>query len=156
MQPFLLLAVGLLMIFLEFYLPGGVMGTIGGVIVIASLVLFVSQTDSLLAVIAYVVGVTVVLMVLFRFALWRIQNAPPDKSIYSSGDQEGYVASNYDRSAIGKTGVVTTDLKPGGHVSVDGKKYLALSQSGYVTKGEAIEVIGGEGESLIVKRVKKD
>jgi len=154
MNSFLLLGVGLLMIFLEFYLPGGIMGTLGVLIVLGSVILFVSESNSLIEVVFFIIGATAALVILFRFALWRIRHAPPDRSIYSDQDQEGFVASAFDREAIGKRGIVETDLRPGGHILVEGKKHLAISQSGYLSKGEEIEIVDGQGESLIVKKVK--
>lgn len=156
MDPYLLWAVGLLMIFLEFYLPGGIMGTLGTVVVLASIVVFAMQYDSPLAIILYTIGTIVSTVLLFKFALWRIRHAKPERSIYSEGDQEGYVASAYDASTIGKMGIVQSDLKPGGHVLVEGKKHGAISKSGYITKGSEVMVLDGEGESLIVKHYRKE
>ncbi len=156
MTPFILLFVGLLLIFFEFYLPGGVLGTLGGIVVIASVVVFAMQYDSLLAIVAYTIGTFVVLFFLVKFALWRIKNAKAGMSIYSDDDQEGFIASGYDKSSIGKVGVVETDLKPGGHIVLESKKHSAISKSGYITKGSQIIVIGGEGESLFVKSYRKE
>ncbi|MFQ5728903.1 MAG: NfeD family protein [Waddliaceae bacterium] len=154
MIPFIVLAVGFLLIFCEFYLPGGILGTLGGLVVIASIVLFVMQYDSPIAIFLYIAGVIIALYYLFTFALWRIRHSKPGTSIYSEEDQEGYAASSFDKSAIGKVGVVETDLKPGGHIIVEGKKHHAISQSGYISKGVKVAVIGGQGESLTVKHHK--
>lgn len=156
MDPYLLWAVGLFMIFLEFYLPGGIMGVLGAVAVLASIVLFAMQSNSPLAILLYIIGTVASTVLLFKFALWRIRHAKPDRSIYSEGDQEGYVACVYDKSAIGKMGIVQSDLKPGGHILVEGKKHGAISKSGYITKGSEVIVLGGEGESLTVKHYTKE
>ena len=152
MTPLLILFIGLLLIFLEFYLPGGVMGTLGALTILASVILFVMQTDSPLLIFLYIAATVVLLALVIRLALWRIRAASPESSIYSPYDQEGYYASSYDKEAVGKEGVVDTDLRPGGHVVVEGKRQLAISRSGYLSKGEKIVVIGGEGESLAVKK----
>ena len=156
MTPFIILAIGLFLVFLEFYLPGGVMGTLGALVVIGSIVVFALEYDSPVLILLYTIGTVVLLVILFRYALWRIKAAPPGRSVYSEGDQEGYVASAFDESTIGKVGVVDTDLRPGGHIIVDGKRQLAISQSGYITKGSQVIVIAGQGESLTVKNYKKD
>jgi membrane-bound serine protease (ClpP class) len=147
---------GFLLIFLEFYLPGAVMGVTGGLLVLASIIIFAMQTQSPLAIILYILGTTVLLAALIKFTLWRIRQAKPDYSIYSNADQEGYQASQFDASAIGKRGIVLTDLKPGGHILVEGKRLQAISQSGYISKGAEVVVIGGQEESLIVKLSSKD
>lgn len=151
MSPFVLLAIGLLLIFFEFYLPGGIVGTLGALVVIASIVIFAMQYESPIAIILYTIGAFTALILLFRFALWRIRHAKPERSIYSENDQEGYIASAFDESAIGKVGIVDTDLRPGGRIIVEEKKHSAISQSGYLTKGTEVLVIGGQGETLTVK-----
>ncbi len=155
MIPFILLILGLLLILFEFYLPGAILGVIGGSIILVGIILF-AQTHSLLAVLFFILGAVISVGLLIRFALWRIVKAKPENSIYLSGDQEGYQASSYDSSAIGKTGIVLSDLKPGGYVNIEGKQHQAISITGYIPKGESIIVISGQEESLIVKNLKKE
>lgn len=156
MTPFILLALGLLLIFFEFYLPGAILGILGSLLLIASVILFASQTSSILAMILFFIGVIISVTLLIRFALWRIVTAKPSKSIYLHKDQEGYQASSYDESAIGKKGIVLSDLKPGGHILIDGKQQQALSVEGYISKGTEVIVISGQEESLLVKLSKKE
>lgn len=156
MTPFVMLILGFILIFLEFYIPGAVMGVAGGVLVFASIILFAIQNQSPIAIFLYVIGTFVCLGFLIKFALWRIRTAKPEYSIYSDNAQDGYQASHFDASAIGKKGTVVTDLKPGGHIMVEGKTMQAISQSGYITKGSEVIVVGGQEESLIVKQLKKE
>lgn len=149
--PFILLAIGLLLVLFEFYLPGGIMGTIGALTVLASIVLFALNSESPLYTLLFILGSCTALAFLVKFALWRIRHAEPGYSVYSDQDQEGFHASKYDESAIGKSGVASTDLRLGGRILIDGKRHSALSQSGYIIKGTEIEVIAGQGETLIVK-----
>lgn len=156
MTPFILLIFGLILIFIEFYIPGAIMGIAGGLMVFTSIIMFAMQSQSPWEIAIYVVVVGVVLGYLIKFAIWRIRTAKPDYSIYSDDSQNGFQASSFDSTAIGKHGVVVTDLKPGGHILVDGKRLQAISQSGYLTKGTEVLVIGGQEESLIVKPIKKE
>ncbi len=156
MLPFILLAVGLLLIFLEFFLPGGIMGSIGALVVLASIVLFAMGTDSALLVIVFTTGSILAVVLLFRFALWRIKQGAPGERLYSDDAQEGFIATSFDKTAIGKIGVVASDLKPGGQVVIEEKKHSAISLSGYITKGNKVKVVGGEGESLTVKLYKEN
>lgn len=151
MSPFILLAIGFLLVFLEFYLPGAIMGIAGGGFILASLILFAMQTSSPLAITVFVVGICLGLVLLVKFAIWRIRTAKPQRSIYSNASQDGYQAVSYDASAIGKEGIVLTDLKPGGFILVEGKQQPAISKEGYLSKGTKIKVIGGEESNLIVR-----
>lgn len=156
MTPFIFLILGLLLIFTEFFVPGAIMGVSGAILVLASIVLFAMEAASPLWVLLYVIGIIISVTFLVKFAMWKIRTARPSRSIYLDSDQAGYQASSFDSSVIGKTGVVVTDLKPGGHILVEGKRLQAISQSGYLTKGTEVLILGGQEESLIVKRVKKD
>ena len=156
MSSFVLLLLGLLLVFLEFFLPGAVLGIAGGIFMLVSVVVFAMESGSMVWTFFYVVGVCVALGLLIKFAMWRIRTAKPGYSIYSNDSQEGFQASQFDASVIGKKGIVATDLKPGGHILVDGKRIQAISQSGYISKGQEVVIIGGQEESLIVKTCKKE
>lgn len=152
--PFVLLILGLVFVFLEFYMPGAVMGIIGTVLLLTSIVAFAEASESLGATLLFVIGEIILLFFLIKYTLRYIPKAKPGRSIYLSDDQEGYQASQYDKSAIGKHGFVISDLKPGGYILIEGKKQQAISQSGYIAEGSEVQVIGGEAESLIVREIK--
>ncbi len=156
MISFLLVILGLVLILVEFYLPGAIMGILGGISILIGIILFASQTSSLTAIIGFVIGTAICVICLIRFAIWRIVRAKPQYSIYSEDSQEGYQAVSYDKQALGKTWVVLSDLKPGGYILVDGHQQPAISLSGYIPKGEHVTIVGGQEQSLIVKLSKKD
>lgn len=152
MLPFVLWGIGLGLIFLEFYLPGAIMGTLGGILIGVSLVLFVQESHSLFFVSAYFVAVGLSVGALIKYALWRIPRANPEDSIYSDDSQSGFYASSFDPLLIGREGIVFSDLKPGGYITIDGKQHPAISESGYLVSGDAVVVLRGEGDSLIVMK----
>lgn len=149
MISFILLFMGLILILLEFYLPGAVMGFLGGTAILFAILSF-GQSHSLWATILFVASAIALIILLIRFAIWKIVSAKPDASIYLKSDQEGFRASSYDHQAIGKTGVVLSDLKPGGYILIDGVQHQAISTIGYIAKGTEIKVVSGQEESLIV------
>ncbi len=153
MSAYLLLIFGMLLIFIEFFLPGAVIGTIGALLVLASIYVFATETHSAWALAAYILAVSIALIYLVKFAIWRMQKTGPQHTIYTDASQAGYVASTYDASAIGKKGIVLSDLKPGGYILVDGRKEQAISVSGYIAQNLEVEVIGGQEESLLVRYV---
>ncbi len=151
--PFILLAIGLLLLFLEFFFPGGILAVIAGGSILASIVLFALETQSFLWTSLYILGVVIFVAVLIKLTMRRILKGK-FKGIFQNDDQSGYVASFYDKEMIGKRGETLSDLKPSGHILVEGKRYQAVLKSGYLEKGSPIEVIGGEGAHLIVKEIK--
>lgn len=151
MIPYYLVLAGLILIFLEFYLPGMVLGILGALAILSSFFLLISQGAQLAEITFFIGGALLALYFVIRFALWSIPRARAGRSIYLAKDQEGYVASSYDATLIGKVGAVLTDLKPGGYILIEGKQHPALSVSGYLIKGTPVVVLSGEGENLIVK-----
>lgn len=149
MISILLVIFGLVLILFEFYLPGAVLGVLGGVAILVGVILFASQS-SLFSTLLFFAGTVIAVILIIRFAIWRIKNAKPQYSIYSNANQEGYQAVDYDKTAIGKSGIVVADLKPGGYILIEGKQYPAISIAGYISKGECITVISGQEQSLIV------
>ena len=154
--PFLLWFLGLLLIFLEFYIPGAIMGIAGGILVFMSVILFATGNVSPISITFYFLAVASSIVLTIRFALKWIRTARPEYSIYSDKAQNGYIASHYDKSAIGKKGTVLSDLKPGGYILIEGKQHQAISKEGYLVKGSSVKVVGGEGESLIVTLIKEE
>ncbi len=71
------------------------------------------------------------------------------------GEQEGYLASSFDRALIGKAAIALSELKPSGHITVEGKPMQAMSETGFVDKDAAVEVVGGRGGYLLVKHKEK-
>lgn len=152
--PFILLFIALLLIFIEFFLPGGVLATVAGIMLLASIVFFALNSSSILWTLLYVVFVAFIVVLLIQFTIRRIRKGK-FKGIYLHTAQEGYVASEYAKELIGKTGEAVSDLKPAGHILIEGKRFQAVSKVGYIEKGEPIAVVGGEGAHLIVKRLQE-
>jgi membrane-bound ClpP family serine protease len=146
----LLLIIGLLAVLIEFFLPGAIFGAIGALFIISAVVVFIQSSDSAVESVLFLIGTIIALIATIKFALWRIKASTG--SLYLKSDQKGYVASEWDRSLVGKRGVVLSDLKPGGHILIEGVKHAAVSKSGYITKGEEVIVLDGEGDSLIVQK----
>ena len=150
MIPYILLFVGLLLIFIEFFLPGGVLAIAGGVLLILGIIYFAVQSTSGVAVLFFTIGTILLLGILVKFTLWRMRRGHLGKSIFLGTHQEGYIASHFDPADIGKIGIAINDLKPAGHILVENKRLQAVAKVGYIPKGTNIKIIGGEGAHFIV------
>jgi membrane-bound serine protease (ClpP class) len=149
----LLAIVGILLIFLEFFLPGAVLAVIGTITLLVSLGLFFAQYPALWG-IFYLLGLLVVVFITCKFAIWKMKRSQGKSNFYHGEDQQGYTASSFDQELIGKEGIVSTELKPAGHILVDGQLYQALSESGFISRGIKVQILGGKGSHLIVKERK--
>ncbi len=155
MIPYFLLALGLLLIFIEFFLPGGALAIAGGVFIVMSIILFAVTAKSGIAVLFYIIGTVLAVALLVKFTLWRMRRGHLGKSIFLNTHQEGYTASTFEKEFIGKDGVALTDLKPAGHILIEGKRFQAIAKTGYLQKGSQVTVVGGEGAHFIVVEKEK-
>jgi membrane-bound ClpP family serine protease len=151
MMPYIFLFLGLLLVFLEFYTPSGVLATGGAIFLIAAISTFIASSNSVPAAIAFVIFTFLAIFLVCRFAINRIKSSGKKNTFYLSQDQEGFQGAHFDASLIGKKGVTLTDLGPSGFILVDGKRVQATARSGYIDRGRDVEIIGGEGAHLIIK-----
>ncbi|MGL4540257.1 MAG: NfeD family protein [Candidatus Rhabdochlamydia sp.] len=143
---------GLIFIFLEFFLVGALFAILGSLFIILSLVLFFLSFP-LVWLLGYLALIVFAVIGICKGALWWIKSSKRRGEFYLQDDQEGYSASFFDRSLVGKEGVAVTELKTAGHVLIEQKRYQALSEGGFITKDASIVVIGGRGAYLIVKEL---
>ncbi|MCY1722891.1 S49 family peptidase [Prolixibacteraceae bacterium Z1-6] len=69
---------------------------------------------------------------------------------------EGYVSVDTSLfRLIGKTGVTQTVLRPGGKIIIDGDVYDAVSETGFIEKGETVVVTRMESVQLFVELVEE-
>lgn len=152
---FILLFLGLLLIYIEFYTPGGALAVAGALALIGAIVAFFRTSPSQLYSFLFLLLTFVLLGSVIWLALYRIRRSSSKNTFYLGSDQEGYVGAHFDTTLIGKKGVTVSDLGPSGYVVVDGVKYQATANGLYLDKGVKVEVIGGEGAHLIIKPLKE-
>jgi membrane-bound serine protease (ClpP class) len=145
-MPFVLGFFGLLLIFLEFFVPGSILATLGILLLTGSLI-WTAFLFSAFIIIFYFVLLIFLTMLTVRFALYKVRQ----KKVLSEGDLEGVVSSCFDVSLIDKLGIVETNLRPSGYVKIEGKRVQAMSENGFITKGKKVIVVSGCRSYLIVK-----
>lgn len=145
---------GLLLIYFEFFLPGIILGVLGGILLVLSIVLYVFlMSPDVLSLIIYIISLLICVLLMVRLALATVKRKKEKNSFYLDKNQEGYIASIHQKELYGKTGLAATDLKPSGYIKIEEDFYQAISKSGYIKKDEKVEVEGGEGARLIVKKI---
>ncbi|MBN1914900.1 MAG: NfeD family protein [Parachlamydiales bacterium] len=145
----LLALLGLGSVYLEFFLPGGVMSILGGALLVASIVMTYFYSPFFVFLL-FIVAVLVLLWADIKLALRHVSKK---SGIFLSSDQEGFSASTFRRELIGHVGIAATDLGPSGQIMIEKTYYQAQSISSYVRKGEEVLVTGGEGARLFVKKM---
>lgn len=148
-----LIAVGLVLIGVDFYLPGFVLGSIGIVLMLAALVLCyrhygVSWAAGLFLFEAITGGVTAYVSVKF------VPHTATGRKMILSLDQTAQRASNAPASElVGREGVAQTLLRPSGMAVLDGKRLDVVAESGIIERGSPIKVVAVDGTRIVVRKV---
>ncbi|NQW48543.1 MAG: NfeD family protein [Planctomycetes bacterium] len=157
----LMLLVGLGVMVLEVFVPsGGILGFVSIAALVAAIATaFLEQGPVAgLAVVAVVVAaVPVALGLAFRWfpetPLGRRVLPPPPKAddlVPDPGRRQRM------RDLVGRSGRAVSELLPWGMVAIDGIEVDALSESGAIEVGVAIEAVAAQGTALVVRRREAD
>ncbi len=155
-----LLVVGLLVMMLEVFVPsGGLLGFVSiAAIVAAVATAFAEQGIGAGLLVLAVTAVAVPATLAAAFHLFpatplgkRIMPAPPEAAELVPAAAE----RRHARELIGRRGIVISELLPWGQAEIDGERLEAVSQSGPIPAGTAVDVVGTEGRALVVRQARE-
>jgi membrane-bound serine protease (ClpP class) len=164
--------IGLILIILEiFVIPGfGIAGIGGLILAITGLVLSMVDniifefefhaTEAIVTVLRSFIIVSVSIFLSFILSLylskkmltshafsWIVLNSTQKK-------EEGFVGvESKQKELIGSIGFAATDLRPSGKVEIDEEIYDAISEIGYINKGQEVKVIDYRSGQIYVMKV---
>lgn len=144
---FALWLIGLIFLWLEFYLPGGVLGGASLFSLLAALGAFCKSTDfspSSLVLATAFLAISVAIVSYIALKTLRRGAKIETKS------EQGHLAATYASELVGQSAIALTDLCPTGYIRLAGNRSAAISQDGFLVKGTEVIVLGGEGFSLLV------
>ena len=142
---------GLILICLEIFVPGGILGLIGSVFLISSLVICFIEFGSrigmyYIAVLACVILSMIILVMKFAHVL-PVRN----RLFLNATEKNMKVEINDLDSLVGMQGTAYTILRPTGKILVSGKRYEAMTEGAFIPKNNEIEIIRIEGNNIIVR-----
>lgn len=147
----LLLASGMILIFVEFFVPGGILGLIGAILMLVGIVL-VFNTYGALWGLTTVLGSMIFGFIMIFVSMKVFPNTPIGKHYILA---EGIEADSYkvDKAVYsGKEGTAATPLRPSGKALIDGKRVDVVAEGGLVETGEPIRVVRVEGLRVVVRK----
>lgn len=151
---FFLLAAGLIFIAAEIFVPGGILGLIGSVLLIISAVMCFKEFGARIG-IYYTSGLIICVPIVTILLMQAAPRLPIGKRLFLNTSYKGVrVEIESIKDLIGKSGTVYSVLRPTGRVEIDGKRFEATSEGSYIAQGQPVEVIRVEGNNLIVRQKK--
>lgn len=148
------LIAGLIFVGAEIFVPGGVLGTVGGIGLLMAIVLgFQAFPDA-----GPFVAVGIIMLTGLAIILWiRIfPGTPLGRRMTVSrdlGESKGTETGLAD--LVGKTGEALSSLHPGGFARIDGRRIDVVTQGGMIEKGDALKVVEVEGNRVVVAKALK-
>jgi membrane-bound serine protease (ClpP class) len=148
-----LLIGGLLLLGAEIYIPGGIVGAIGGLFLLASIIMsfqVFSTTVALYATTAtvFLVGVSMVLWIKVfpRTSMGRKLMVTNDESTFKASP-DGLA------DLLGKEGISVCDLRPSGFVRFGTQRVDVVADGMMISKDTPVRVVKVEGFRVVVKPV---
>ncbi len=153
----LLFAAGVLLIFAEFFVPGLVLGTIGGVLIVISALLGVYHYPdyALFIIIGETVGAGAGVILGF-YMLTRTRAGSLLTLAHAQTAASGYVSAESDMSLVGAEGVVLTALRPSGTIMVGDKRVDAVSDGMFIEAKQRVKVVEVHGSRVVVESMEDE
>ena len=148
---FVLLLLAAVLISFEIILPGAVLGLLGLCAYLAACIYAVVEFGFLKGIYTFFAG-GFFLGVLLYFEFKWIPHTWIGRQLFLSKDVDGKSNSGIPEDLLGKTGEAATPLRPTGLVSIDGVRYPAKSQDGYIDTGESVRVASKDNFRIVVSK----
>ncbi len=154
MEAIVLLILGILLIILEFFVSGGILGLIGVGAVLGSL--FLAGYDlghmALSVSIAFIVAI-IAFVILFKWI--GLERGIFKKIILRdrTTTELGYVSVTERPELIGQEGIAVTPLRPSGTARFGEERIDVVSEGGFVEKDKRVMIVEVEGMKVVVRKL---
>ena len=148
-----LFVLGVILLALEIVVPGAVLGSIGGMLMLGGVVAAFMNLGTIGGLVA-----TIGALVLLGITFWVEMVWLPRSRVIAhlalgpAIDSVSQPPLAKESDVIGRDAVALSTLAPTGFVNVDGRRYEASCRSGYAAAGETLKVVGLDAFRLIVTK----
>ena len=147
----ILFLAGILLLAIEVFVPGMIVGIIGGLSILAGVVTAFNLYGSGGGMIALLCGGALLGLTLYlEFVVLPKTKLAKALSMQTTVEGTSQPAVADLSTVLNQQGETITPLSPSGYINVQGRRYEAFSQSGYLAKGVTVRVTGLDNFRLIV------
>ncbi len=145
-----LLVIGLLMVCVEIFIPGGIVGTLGGFCLLGSIVMAFTERGATFG-FYWTAGVIVITLLGLYLSIKALPRSPAGKRLLLGASEAGFSAAEEGMASwVGKRGQAITTLRPAGMIEVEGKRVDVVTGGEYIKKGTPVRVIRVDGNRVVV------
>ncbi|WAA11501.1 NfeD family protein [Fervidibacillus halotolerans] len=151
-ESIILFVIGIVLIIVEIFIPGGIVGLIGlGSIFLSILVAGNNVVEmSINLLFAITVGI-VAMVILMKFFGKKMTLFNKIVLRDSTSTEQGYVSNPTRTDLIDKIGTTITPLRPSGTILIGNERIDAVTEGGFIGSGKKIIVIEVEGPRVVVR-----
>ncbi|WP_371932043.1 NfeD family protein [Mesobacillus subterraneus] len=153
-ETLILFALGVGLILLELFIPGGIAGAIGLLAIFAS---FFMASDNVVHMgISLLIALTasiVLSILMIRVFGKKMKFFRRIILTDSTSTEKGYVSNKNRLELIGVEGITLTPLRPSGTIVVEDERIDAVSEGGFIAKGKKVRIVKTEGSRIVVREM---
>ena len=146
-----LVVAGFLMIAAEVFVPGLVLGTLGGLCLIGAVALCYASCGPLGGTVAFA-ALAVLSIILFFLWLRLFPHTPLGKKMMLNRSLRSRNSLKTE-DLIGATGEAVTPLRPAGTAVIQGRRMDVVAEGGLIETGRKISVVAQEGIRIVVRQL---
>jgi membrane-bound serine protease (ClpP class) len=150
----ILIVAGLMLIAVDFYLPGFVLGSVGVVLMLVAVMICFNITNSLnKAIMLFCLEVALGIGAGYASIKYFPKTSAGKKMILAATQTGASAQPSRESDWIGREGVAQTVLRPAGVAMIDGKRLDAVAESGMIESGSPIKIVAVHENRLVVKKL---
>jgi membrane-bound serine protease (ClpP class) len=139
---------GLALLFAELFVPGGILGAGGTILIISSIGFTFSEYNGFVGA-GMVLLTLVVVPLIFRFGLSRITH---NEELSVDAGSTPYL-QNFSELK-GQEGIALSVLRPSGMIKIGNQRIDAVAENELIPKDSLVRVVRVEGQKVIVRNLK--
>ncbi|MEI6084686.1 MAG: NfeD family protein [Verrucomicrobiota bacterium] len=149
----LLTVVGVVLIGVDFFLPGFVLGSIGILLMLTAVGIGYSHGGLNWGAALFVLETALALGTVYVAIRYGSQSAAGKLMILSHDQTNQSAVANSPTELVGATGIAQTLLRPAGTAELNGKRLDVVAESGMIEPGSNLKVVAVEGARIVVRKV---
>lgn len=157
MEAVILLLIGIALIVLEFFVSGGILGILGVIAVIGSLLLAGYDLWHM----AFSLSIALIVAIVAAIILFKWIGT--ERGIFKkiilrdrTTTEKGYVSGEERKELVGLVGEALTPLRPSGTALFNDERIDVVSEGGFIERGKHVIIVKVESFRVIVREVNEE
>ena len=153
-ESLLLFLLGLILIVAEFFLPGGIAGSLGAVAVIGGIIMAGGNVVHMAISVIIALFLSILLVIIMVKVFGKRMNIFKRLILTDSTSTESGYVSNVNRlELIGLEGITVTALRPSGTVKIEDERLDVVAEGSFIENHTKVKVVKVEGSRIVVREL---